>query len=229
MTRFVVNILAIGMLMSCGGGDDGPPPVPGEALLVFPEQNSECTTGVDVSSTSSQVTFEWQPAENANRYTLTVINLFTNVPQTTTTMETNAALTIEKGAPFSWSVNSSNTASNQTTISESWLFYNAGSQTSYPPFPAQIIAPKSGATIQKNMDNEVMLQWLGGDVEDDIATFEVYFSDQNPPETLLLATGSETQEALATVVSGTVYYWKVVTIDLAGNQSDSGVYDFRVF
>ena len=217
------------MLISCGGDDDGPAPIPGEALLVFPEQNSECTTGVDVSSTSSQVTFEWQAAENASRYTLTVINLFTNVPQTTTTTETNAALTIEKGAPFSWSVSTSNTRSNETTASDSWLFYNAGSQTSYPPFPAQIIAPKSGATVQKNVDDEVILEWLGGDVEDDITTFEVYFSDQNPPETLLIATAADTSQVSATVMSGTVYYWKVITIDATGNRSDSGVFDFRVF
>ncbi len=229
MTRFLVSILAIGILISCGGDDDGPPPIPGEALLVFPEQNSECTTGIDVSNTTSQVTFEWQAAENTTRYTLTVINLFTNVPQTTTTAETNAALTIEKGAPFSWSVSTSNTGSNETTTSDSWLFYNAGSQTSYPPFPAQIIAPKSGATVQKNENNEVILEWLGGDVEDDIATFEIYFSEQNPPETLLVTVAAETSQVLATVVSGNVYYWKVITADATGNRSDSGVFDFRVF
>ena len=29
------------------------------------------------------------------------------------------------------------------------------------------------------------------------------------------------------VVSGVVYYWKIVAIDAEGNQSDSGVYTFR--
>ncbi len=228
MIRFLTGMMAIAILIACGGDDDGPPPVPGEAILVFPEQNSECTTGIDVTSSSSQVVFEWQPAQNVNSYTLTAINLFTNVPQTTTTTGTTAALTIEKGAPFSWSVSTSNTESNETTISDSWLFYNAGPQTNYPPFPAQIIVPKSGATVQKNANNEVVLQWQGADVEDDIATFEIFFSDQNPPETLLIATGSEISEASATVVSG-IYFWKVITVDSVGNRSDSGVFDFRVF
>ncbi|MEM8510317.1 MAG: hypothetical protein AAF717_20955 [Bacteroidota bacterium] len=228
MRRFLVGGILLAVVLSCGGDDDAPAPIPGEAILVFPEQNSECTTGIDVSSTLSQVTFEWQPSENTNSYTLTVINLFTNVPQTTATSGTNAALTIEKGTPFSWSVQSSNNRSNETATSASWLFYNAGSQTTYPPFPAQLVAPGSGATVQKNVDNEIVLQWVGADVEDDIAIYEVYFSDQNPPETLLITTLSDSQQTSVAVSSG-IYYWKVVTIDEAGNQSDSGVFDFRVF
>ncbi len=226
LSGFVVLVL----FLSCGGDDDNvQPPSPEGAVLVFPSQNSECTTGIDVSDTLSQVTFEWQSGLNTDNYTLTVINLFTNTTRTVSTADTIGALTIEKGTPFSWSVLSTNSNSDETATSDSWLFYNAGPQNNYAPFPAQIIVPKPGRTVQKDGNDQILLRWSGADVEEDIATFEVYFSDQNPPEELLLSSDSDTTEALAPVQSATVYYWRVVTIDASGNTSDSGVYDFRVF
>jgi len=224
----LIYVLVVLVLYGCGG-DDGPPPTPEGAQLVFPERDSECTTGIDISDGQSQVTFEWQPAKNTDRYTLTVNNLLTNTPQTIATTGTSAALSIAKGAPFSWSVLSSSIDSDETAISESWLFYNAGSQTTYAPFPAQIVFPKAGGTIQANTNNQVELRWLGADVEGDITNFEVYFSLANPPVTALGTSNAENPTIVADVESGEVYYWRVVTIDSEGNSSDSGVFDFRVF
>ncbi len=225
MTKAFMIFLVV-LCFSCGS-DDGPPPSPEGALLVFPLQDSECTTGVDVNAQLSQVTFEWMPANNTDLYTLTVLNLNTNIPQAITTAATTASLSLEKGAPFSWSVLSVNSNSDETATSENWLFYNAGAQVTYAPFPAQIILPKPGATISANDVNEVVLRWMGADVEDDIETFELYFSEQNPPESLLMSTDATAQQASAVVTSGTIYYWKVITTDSEGNVSDSGVFDFK--
>lgn len=227
MKNLLLSFLGLTLILGCGG-DDGPPPVPEGAILVFPLQNSECTTGQSINETLSQVTFEWQSAAHTDLYTLSAVNLNTNVPQNITTQSTSASLSIEKGAPYSWSVTSTNENSSQTAISESWLFYNAGSQTTYAPFPAQIVSPKSGVTVQMNAMGEISLEWIGADVEGDIQSFEVYFSEQNPPQDLLITTDSGTLQAAATVVSGVIYYWRVVTIDAEGNASDSGTYDFRV-
>ena len=214
-------------ILSCGGGDDGPPPAPEGSLLIFPEQDSECTTGVSITETQSQVTFQWQVAKNTDRYTLTVINLSSNSPQSISTSATSATLSIEKGAPFSWSVVSSNTSSDDTAISETWLFYNAGSQTTYAPFPAQIQFPVSGSSNLANNDGQIELSWIGADVENDISTFEIYFSETNPPTLLQSVTSNITQIAVD-VSSGTTYYWKVISIDDEGNTSDSGVFDFKI-
>ena len=146
------------LVVGCGGNDD-PPPTPGEAILVFPDENSECTTGVSVNNNQSQVTFQWTASTNTDSYILNVVNLNTNAPQTLSTMATSASLAIAKGTPFSWTVTSSNSSSGQTTTSESWLFYNAGAQTSYAPFPAQLVSPVSGSTVQRDIANEVLLSW----------------------------------------------------------------------
>lgn len=227
MKKLLVSFLALSLFLGCGG-DDGPPPTPEEAILVFPLQNSECTTGQSINEILSQVTFEWQPAANTDLYTLSVVNLNTNVPQNIMTQSTSASLSIEKGTPYSWSVTSTNEESNQTVTSESWLFYNAGAQTTYAPFPAQLIAPRSGITVQMDEMGEVSLQWVGADVEEDIVSFQVFFSEQNPPQNLLTTTDENTMQSSVSVVSGAIYYWRVVTTDAEGNTSDSGTFDFRV-
>lgn len=227
MKRIFQSLGLLIVLWSCGSDD--PPPAPGGTDLVFPDQNSECTTGISVNETLSQVTFQWQTSSNTDSYTLSVVNLETNIPQTISTAATSASLSIVKGAPYSWSVTSLNSRSDQVATSETWLFYNAGSQTTYAPFPAQLIGPVSGSTVQRNMDNEVTLVWQGADVENDISEFEVFFATTNPPTTSLGTTASNTMELNVDVESGTIYYWKVITTDAEGNNSDSGIFEFRTF
>lgn len=227
MMRKLLYISILGFLVACS--KDKTPPAPQGALLVFPEENSECTTGSSVNETLSQVTFRWNTSKNTDSYTLSVVNLNTNVPQNISTAATSASLSIAKGTPFAWSVTSRNSKSDQVATSETWLFYNAGSQTTYAPFPAQLVSPASGTTVQKDIANEVELEWSGADVDNDIDTFEVYFSDVNPPTTLLGTTNASTMKLAASVESATVYYWKVITTDLEGNTSDSGVFEFKVF
>ncbi|WP_298792086.1 hypothetical protein [uncultured Allomuricauda sp.] len=227
MKRIFQSLGLLIVLWSCGSDD--PPPAPGGTNLVFPDQNSECTTGISVNETLSQVTFQWQTSSNTDSYTLSVVNLETNIPQTISTAATSASLSIVKGAPYSWSVTSLSTRSDQVATSETWLFYNAGSQTTYAPFPAQLIGPVSGSTVQRNIDNEVTLVWQGADVENDISGFEVFFATTNPPTTSLGTTASNTMELNVSVESGTIYYWKVITTDAEGNNSDSGIFEFKTF
>ncbi|SNY95415.1 hypothetical protein [Flagellimonas pacifica] len=227
MKRFFLCLGVLGLLWSCGSDD--PPPAPEGANLIFPDQNSECTTGVNVSETLSQVTFRWQASIHTDSYTLNVVNLETNVPQTISTAATSASLSIAKGTPYSWSVNSVNSQSDQTATSETWLFYNSGFQTTYAPFPAQLVNPVSGSTVQKSIANEVVLKWMGADVENDITSFEVFFSDENPPTTSIGTTNPDTMELNVGVTSNTVYFWKVITTDQEGNTSDSGLFEFKVF
>ncbi|WP_298922847.1 hypothetical protein [uncultured Allomuricauda sp.] len=228
MKQYFLSLLALVLLSSCGGSDD-PPPSPVGANLVFPLENSECTTGVSINETQSQVTFEWEASSNTDSYTLNAINLDTNVPQTISTAATSASLSIAKGTPYSWSVTSLNSGSDQVAASETWLFYNSGSQTTYAPFPAQLVSPVSGSTVQKSIANEIVLSWSGADVDDDIDNFEIFFSDQNPPTASEGNTGSTVMEFTVSVESNTIYYWKVITTDLEGNASDSGVFEFKVF
>lgn len=212
--------------IACGGEDDPPPP--SAATLVFPEQNSECTTGNDLGNGTSEITFEWQPSDNTLEYILRVVNAETNtVVSSQTTANTSSTLAVAVGTPFSWSITSLN-STEETAESESWLFYNAGTQTNYAPFPAQIISPISGSTVLPNGDGEILLQWSGADVENDIIRYDVYFSSTTVDDLSVVQDNNSTSYTATGVTSPGVYYWKILTFDAQGNSSDSGVFEFKV-
>lgn len=221
-------VLLIGLLAVIGCKKKDNPKPPEQVQLLFPERNSECTTGVDQDATTSRVTFRWQKADNTDSYELRVTNLNTNTVQTISTSNTTSSLPLLKGQPYSWLVRSRNDRVENTVSSETWSFYNAGSRTTFAPFPAEILAPNMSERVFMDINNEVTLSWSASDLDNDIENIEVNFSDQNPP-TNLEATLSATATSLkVTVESGVTYYWSVITRDLEGNATNSGVYSFTV-
>jgi len=220
-------LLAIAMLaLSCGdSGDEGGGGNPSAAALIAPINNSECLTGTPVSSTQSSVTFEWNPSENTDNYFIYIKNLATG-----TTSQFNAGTsltyqaTLQKGVPYSWYV-SSRKEGRTSVSSPVWKFYNAAdSVTNYAPFPAEAVYPEMSAT---HAGATIDLQWSADDLENDIETYKVYFgTNQNP--TTLTATVTQPQLLNVAVVSGSTYYWKVVTTDVHGNASLSQTFQFRV-
>lgn len=224
--KYLSFLLVIVFCFSCKKKD--PPKPPESTKLVFPQNNSECTTGTDTGPATSMVEFKWQQAANADTYELRATNTNTNTTQTVSTSSLSAKLPLQKGALYTWVVTTKNKAVLQTTSSQTWRFYNAGFETSFAPFPAEIILPELGQAIFNDINNEVTLSWSGSDIDDDIESYELYFSTENPPNSLIatIMTGSTTRKV--TVESDTTYYWKVITIDSEGNASDSGIFDFRV-
>ena len=221
----IIFICALG-LFGCKKKDDPKPP--GQVQLVFPEKNSECTTGVDQGENTSQVEFRWQLADNTKTYELRVTNINTGIVQTVSTASTSASLPLIKGQPYSWLVRSRNNQTSETISSETWSFYNSGSQTTFAPFPAEILSPKMSEKVFRDINNDVTLSWSGSDLDDDIAAFEIYLSKVNPPTDLINTLSSETYSLKVDVDSGAVYYWSVVTKDAEGNATSSGVYSFVV-
>ncbi|MCX2718864.1 hypothetical protein [Lentiprolixibacter aurantiacus] len=222
-----VILLVTGILfLSCG--KDSPPKPPEAALLVFPERNSECTTGIDLNDVTSQVEFRWQEARFTDTYELRVTNLNTGSTQTITTTALSAVRPLEKGALFRWEIRTRNEQTEDIVSSESWLFYNAGSQDSYAPFPAEIIFPVSGASVVPDINNEITLQWSGSDVDNDLAGYEIYLDTSNPPTTLAASPSVSLNSTRIVVQRNTVYYWKIISRDRENNTSDTGVYSFRV-
>ena len=101
---------------------------------------------------------------------------------------------------------------------------NAGlPQESHPPFPAEVVSPQSGASVN---EGSVTLEWEALDVDNDISSYTIFLDIANPPITEAGNTGNTSLDV--TVTSGLVYYWKVVTTDEIGNASDSQVFQFGV-
>lgn len=221
----VILISIFYVLIGCGKDE---PKKPGMATLLFPLENSECTIGQNINQTTRLINFQWEASAHTQSYKLRVENLRTNVSQMVSTNQNALQLPLIKGTPYSWQVISENTAVTETTRSEIWYFFNAGNQTTHAPFPTRILAPLSGASVVKDLNNEVDLTWQGADIDGDIDLYEVYFSTVNPPVTLTGTTTQNITNFTVTVTSNTVYYWSVKTVDEAGNSASSGVYSFRV-
>ncbi len=221
----VILIVLIGLLFTACKKDSPKPP--SAALLIFPEQNSLCTTGVSITPTSSRVEFIWQTANNTNTYELRVTNLSTDITQTVNTQATSAELTIEKGSPFSWQVITRNNQVQETASSATWQFFNAGSQITHAPFPVQIVAPLSGASVVSDINSEIELEWSGADVDDDIVGYEIFVDTVSPPQVLVASPAATVSSIKVNIIPNTVYYWKVIARDAEGNSSDSGIYSFR--
>jgi hypothetical protein len=221
------------VLLAFGCGKDDPPPPPSPpvaASLVFPASNSECTTGEHVSDITSRVTFEWNAAAHTDTYELRVTNLQNSADtQRVTVTTTSASLELRKGAAYEWTVTSKNEEVAETAVSEKWYFFNEGSVTeNRVPFPASVVYPKSGSTVSRDADNEVILRWKAGDVDNDITGLDIFLDVQDPPQNLLVSTGPNAVEFKAVVNSGSTYYWQVQTKDSAGNKSKSAVFEFKV-
>ncbi|WP_298474425.1 hypothetical protein [uncultured Maribacter sp.] len=223
--RILGIIILTFFVLSCKKSD--PPKPPGSTQLSYPDKNSECTTGISISDTSSEVEFRWSTAENTDTYTLSVTNQNTGFTQTTNTSATKLKVPIDKGTPYTWFVVTKNNKVSETSTSDKWAFYNSGFVSAFVPFPAEILFPKIGDNAFIDLNNEVTLDWSGADLDNDIDGYDLYFSTSKPPTTLLVSTTPSVTEQKVTVEANTIYYWKVITKDKEGNTSDSGVFSFK--
>ncbi len=230
MTKLLLGA-ALGLLTACGGGDGGgepepkPVPVPQAATLIFPDNNSTCLEGEVLSPTQSRVTFQWNASQNTDSYQLVVRNMNSNQESNQTPTTNQATLTLARGTPYQWFVISKSASTNQTATSATWRFYNEGPGISnYAPFPAEAVYPARGAHISGA--GTLALEWDGSDVDGDIADYEVFFGTAPAADVSAGTTASATFDV--TVAAGQTYYWKVVTRDLAGNSSESEIFEFLV-
>lgn len=221
-----ISIILI-LLLSFGcSDDDGGSPNPVATSLIFPDNNQECNQGIDVSGTNrSTVTFRWSESVKTDSYDVFLKNLNTQSTISLSSLTTELAITIDKGTPYSWYVISKNMKVLETAQSETWKFYNAGDPiASYAPFPADLIAPAMASTLTGITSQN--LSWLGSDIDNDIVSYDVYFDTVNPPISLVGNTANSNMDI--TVATGNTYYWRVVTKDSQGNNSQSEIFEFRV-
>ena len=234
MKKELLIVLAIFLLMGCGGKSNNPTPTPPsvpkptQATLSAPVQNAVCATGTIISATQSSISFSWNAAANTNSYNLVIKNLLTSDSTTQNTTQTQLAVALLRNTPYSWHVVSQSTQTTATAQSTVWKFYNSGpGVVTYAPFPAEITSPTFGQSITATAGT-INLTWVGSVVSPDvIASYDVYLGTTSSPA---IAASAITNSFLnnVSVTANTTYYWKVVTRDVTGNTSDSGLYQFMV-
>ncbi|NER18005.1 hypothetical protein [Spongiivirga citrea] len=223
MKRMLAATLVLALITISCKKDDGPPPNPTAATLIFPEENSECNEGTILSATQSTVTFRWTMSNATNDYVVTLTNLDTNTTSTEQSTTNEVDITINRGTPYSWSVTSNGVVNTDPAESPTWRFYNAGPGiVSHPPFPASTPSPEMGATVPSG---SITLRWQAADVDNDIASYDVVFDTVSPP---VQAVGNvTTAEQIVNTSASTTYYWQITTNDSQGNKSKSQIFQFK--
>ena len=223
----IVLITLLAVFISCGSDNDMEKIqlIPTQAILIFPENISECIEGSILSDTQSEVTFQWTASQNTEHYDLQLTNLISKSTKSYTTKNTELPITIERGTPYSWQIIS--ISGTKTQESDLWSFYNAGQNTEYfIPFPAENVSPVP-ATVYPSTQTSVTLEWNGNDLDGDILEYDIYFGDSDPPA-IHQAKYKETSLANIPLVAGKSFYWKIVTRDSLGNESISDIFSFEV-
>lgn len=227
------RLLIAGLLltaMGCGKKSSPTPApdlTPGKTVLTLPKQNEACTSGTIISATQSSVLFTWGTSNNADSYDLNLKNLLTGATTTQTTSTTQLQITLSRNMPYSWYIVSKSSKSATTVQSDTWKFYNAGAGTvSYAPYPADVVAPAFGQNVAAPAGT-INLSWKGSSVGGNITGYDVYFGTSTSPG-VLKSNVTDSFYNNVSVISGTQYYWKVITKDANGNTSDSGLFQFKV-
>ncbi|SFR34310.1 hypothetical protein SAMN04490243_0812 [Robiginitalea myxolifaciens] len=228
LKNWIGTVVLIAAMVLAGCKKDDGPSLPGAVTLVFPENNSECLTGIVLNQQTSEVEFRWQATNNAATYRLTVRHLGDGTTEQLTTSNTTARVVLDRGAPYSWSVVGQTASGMSGPSSATFQFYNAGITLTYPPFPATLISPGSGASITASAQGQVLLEWIGGDVDGDLNGYEVFLGTAVDNLSSAAQVGPFSTSTTVSVNSGTVYFWEVISRDAEGNSSSSGVYSFRV-
>jgi len=225
MRKAWVFILLVLMAGSCGLDQDLLDALAGDAAveLLFPENVSECTEGTILSETQSEVVFRWSDTVENATYQVNLTNLISNTTEILDSESTELPVTLQRGIPYSWFI--VDLISGEVR-SDTWTFYNAGPGVeSFIPFPAAAITPILGAVLQTT--SSIDLIWNSSDLDDDIVEYDLYFGlEANPPLLEEQITDSFFNDI--TVVSGETYYWKIVTRDFVGNESNSEIFNFQV-
>ena len=104
--------------------------------------------------------------------------------------------------------------------------YLAGDgQENYAPFPATILSPSSGVSVDAS-GGKVILSWEGNDPdESDTLTYTVYFDDTDGLQEPSSNNTAVSEASLEVTVESGTYYWRVKYSD--GKSSSSNlVYSF---
>lgn len=229
MRNWILFIALIMVLQGCGKKNNpSPKTIPGKAALTSPTQNAVCTTGTIISNTESSILFTWNSSTNTGSYDLVLKNLLTSATTTQNTTATQLTVTLARNTPYSWYVVSKSTQSGATSQSDTWKFYNAGPGViTYAPFPAEITSPMFGQNVTANQGT-INLTWKGSSVNPGTITgYDVYFGTTNAPSVLKNGIKDSFLNGVP-ITSKTTYYWKVLTWDVDGNGSDSGLFQFTV-
>ena len=186
---------------------------PDAAALVYPINNQACEPGAILSDNQATVVLEWQYAEKADKYEVTITNQETQATETFSGLTTNQKeVTLERAQAYTWSVTSFNQRANITQTSEVYQFYLEGEGiVNYAPFAPTLLTPESGKSIEAGT---TLFSWEASDLDGDTLSYTLYVDTVDGTVTPPAAqTGISATQMTLTLESGKQYYFRVEASD----------------
>jgi len=77
--------------------------------------------------------------------------------------------------------------------------------------------------------NSIMLNWIGGDIDGDNVTYDVYIEPDNPEPSLILCEATPLSQCLlpGPLQPATLYFWKVIARDEHGLETTGAIWSFE--
>ena len=199
---------------------------PDAAALVYPINNQACEPGAILGNNQATVVLEWQYAEKADQYEVTITNQASQSTQTFSGLTSNQKeVTLERAQAYTWSVTSFNQRANITQTSDVYQFYLQGEGTAnYAPFAPTLLTPESGKSIDAG---DTLFSWEASDLDGDTLDYTLYVDTidgkQTPPAA---QTGLSASSMTLTLEAGRQYFFRVEATD-GVNTSSSVTRSFR--
>jgi hypothetical protein len=112
---------------------------------------------------------------------------------------------------------------NHSAQTEGPLWYFTTAQN-HPPFPPRNPNPDDGEIM---VEPDIILSWTGGDPDPgDIATYDVYLSENSPPWQVVSNQSENTYDPSGALNNYTTYYWKIVSWDYYGASIEGPIWEF---
>ncbi|MGC1516145.1 MAG: hypothetical protein WA810_11275, partial [Maribacter sp.] len=148
---------------------------------------------------------------------------FTNITSEAISDDTKTVLLLEKGQTLFWRAIASDNQNNRSNYSTSWEFYTEGEPiVNQLPFQPELVYPNLDETIS---ESSIVLSWNGSDADNDDLIYDIYLGTTlNAP---LVAEDLQTNSYEISLTPNSLYYWRVVTKDVAGGVTIGPVWSFR--
>jgi len=199
---------------------------PNSVFLISPTNQDNCSSSTILDESKSQVDFSWSDSLNTDQYEIIVENQSNNLQKKKTSLKNNISLILDRGINYSWWVISRSNKSLIAAKSLTWQFYLEGpSILEHIPFSAVLLTPENQEEINLNDQNKYILKWSGNDLDDDIDYYSLYLGNSTS-EVNIIENNIKNQQIEIELLKQKTYYWKILTIDLKGNNSSSQIYSF---
>lgn len=228
MKNNIILLFFLLILIGCkkNKGTEQSGPSPKSVTLLLPKSDEVCALGAIVAD-KSKISFSWSKDENSDKYEVVVKDLKTGNSNTHETTDTKLDISLPVNTPFSWYVRSKSSKNSGSSQSAVWKFYTSGPGiVSFAPFPADKLVPTLKQDVTA-VNGKVTLSWVGSHVDNNIQGYDIYLS-KNMNNLTLIKENQVSSPLSIDVTSGKTYFWRVITKDKNGNQSDSGLYQFTV-